>query len=232
MFPKNILFLLSILLILIFLFQLKISKSLTSSSENYFICIGEQGSLLYSQNYNLLLSSNSPIGNSSSLSYKLNLGFVSECIEGTRCNLNSVCEDSETQENCPTDCFTEITIIPSQTMAENEVYLNISFSDSRYKHEIGTRIKVKLFIGSTINWNVSYDCFSDLFIILTSAEDSQTCDWEYGKTSIRCGNYIGNMNLKYFSSQNRVELIGKCKMPSLPPGYYTVDVNITIYLTK
>ncbi len=221
-----------LLLALLILAQLKISKSLTSSSANYSACIGEQGFLLSSSNYALWIALTSPAGNSSSTSYKLNLGFISECIENIYCNSNSVCNTGETQENCPQDCKTEVKIIPSESHPKGEVNITISFSDSRYKHEVGNMIKVNLLIDSMLNWNPSYGCFSDLKIYLASSQSSQTCNWNYGSTKIMCDNYEGNMTLRYFQNENKLEINGKCKLPTLPSGIHQVNATVSFYLVK
>lgn len=233
MFTKNIPLLIGILSTLLFLFQLKISESLTSSSESYFVCIGKQGSILSSSNYNLLLELSPPLGASSSLSYKLNLGFIPACMEGfCECNYNLICNSGETQENCPQDCKTEIRINPPQQLAGNEVNITISFSDGRYKHEEGTQIKVGLLVDSLFHWSPSYGCFSNLTIILTSSRTQQTCNWNYETKIIKCGDYPGNMIVTYFPDENKLEIDGKCKLPILPPGYYVVNASISLYLIK
>ncbi|MEM5855673.1 MAG: hypothetical protein QW472_05165 [Candidatus Aenigmatarchaeota archaeon] len=220
------------LLILLLLSQFKISKSLNSSSANYSACIGEQGALLSSQNYTLLMALNSPAGNSSSLSYKLGLGFISECIESICCNFNSICNVGETQQNCPEDCKTEIKIIPSESFPGSQVNVVISFSDSRYNHKAGGMIKINLLIDSTLNWNPSYGCFSDLAIYLASSRPFQTCNWNFQSERIMCDNYQGNMTISYFQNENKLEINGKCKLPGLPPGVHQVNGTVSFYLFK
>lgn len=222
---KNFLLLMDILLF--FLLQLKISESLTSSSTTYSICIGEQGSLLYSQNYTLLMALHTPAGNSSGISYKLALGFISECIESTYCNCNSVCEKGETQENCPQDCKTKIEIEPQISLSGNEVNLSISFSDSRYVHTTGTRIKIQLNIPPFVSdWNPYYGCLSNETIFLESSQYHQTCDWNYNKNIILCGDYTGNVSIDYFPEENKVIINTKCILPSLPQGSYILNGTI------
>jgi len=212
---------------LLFFFQSKISESLTFSTNSYSSCIGQQGSLLSSANYKLLFTLNSPLGNSSSLNYRLNLGFISECIEGICCDFNSVCNTGETQENCPSDCKTEVKVIPSEAMSQEEVNVSISFSDSRYKHEVGTRIRIHLLLDD-VDWDEN--CFSDIPIILRTKDDFQTCNWNYGNNLINCGNYDGNMTVQYDPVIHKVEIVGKCKLPALPAGYYVVNATVTFFI--
>lgn len=204
----------------------KISNSLTSSSANYSACIGQQGTVLSSPNYNLLLSLGSPSGSSSGSIFKLNLGFISECIESICCNFNSVCEEREIQNFCP-DCKTTIEVIPFSSLYKSLVNVSINFSDSRYSHEVGLRIKIKLSVDE-ITWTNS-ECFSDVTIILNSSQNFQTCDWSYGKSFIRCGNYVGNMTLTYFPEENKININGICKSDSIPPGIHKITVNISLY---
>jgi len=218
----------SLLITLAFILLLDISYGVTSSNESYNICIGQQGSLLSSPNYKLLFTLSSPLGNSSSSSYRLNLGFIAECIEGICCDFNSICNVGETQENCPSDCKTEVSIRPSNVYSEQEVNITIIFSDSRYKHKIGRRIEANLKIDS-INWVSSLNCFSDVPIVLKSSENYQTCNWDYGKSLIECGNYDGNMTLEYEPEKHKVKIEGKCKLPPIGVGYHILNLTVSFY---
>lgn len=217
-----------ILAILFLLLQLKISKSLTSSSANYSACIGQQGAVLTSSNYNLLLALGSPSGDSSSSEsiFKLSLGFISECIESICCDFDSVCEEKETQDHCP-DCKTVVEVIPFRSPYKSLINISINFSDSRYSHKIGSKIKIKLSIDK-IPWT-NAECFSDAIIVLYSSQNFQTCDWSYGKSQIRCGNFEGNMKLTYFPEENKININGICKSESIPPGRHKIAANISLY---
>jgi len=216
--------LLIILLVILFFSN---SYALTFSNQDYNMCIGQQGSFLSSNNYKLLFTFNSPLGNSSSQSYKLNLGFIAECIEGVCCNFNSICNAGETQKNCPSDCKTEVRVIPSESMSQEDVNVSVSFSDSRYEHEAGTRIKIRLLLDG-VDWDES--CFSDIPIILRTKNSFQTCNWDYGNNLINCGNYDGNMTVQYDQVTHKVEIVGKCKLPALPAGYHVVNATVTFFI--
>jgi hypothetical protein len=71
------------------------------------------------------------------------------------CNNNTKCEfsRSETQDNCPQDCYTKVYITPSSTYPGQEVIIKVYFNDSRFDATKDAKIRLEI-DGSY--WNDSY----------------------------------------------------------------------------
>jgi hypothetical protein len=71
------------------------------------------------------------------------------------CNNNTKCEfsRSETQDNCPQDCYTKVYITPSSTYPGQEVIIKVYFDDSRFDATKDAKIRLEI-DGSY--WNDSY----------------------------------------------------------------------------
>lgn len=76
--------------------------------------------------------------------------YYGECGDGN-------CNAGETQESCPNDCRTVISIQPSVNLRPGQqVTVTVYFSDSRYG--AGKQVSYRLIIDGTIAWNSANGC--------------------------------------------------------------------------
>ncbi|MEM5766433.1 MAG: NEW3 domain-containing protein [Candidatus Aenigmatarchaeota archaeon] len=71
----------------------------------------------------------------------------------TTCNNNNICDSGETQNNCPTDCKTVVTIEPYLSYPGQTVTITVYFNDSRF--DITKDAKIDLWIDDQY-WDPSY----------------------------------------------------------------------------
>jgi hypothetical protein len=73
------------------------------------------------------------------------------------CTQNGVCESGETQENCPADCQTIVSMNPNVDLTQGQqVTVIIAFNDSRYV--TGRQVSYRLVLDDSIVWNSTNGC--------------------------------------------------------------------------
>jgi len=144
--------------------------------------------------------------------------------DGLPCNCNEICESSETQRNCPTDCKTVITVSPSRLYPGNKVVVTVYFNDSRYK--MGKNAKVSLYIDNR-EW---IECVVHDSKWIEDLNWNNVTDVWTGTVNkiINQNTRISNVEIK--SIDNYAGIKFDCVVPSdLPVGMYTLKAIPSIY---
>lgn len=87
-------------------------------------------------------------------------------VEAETCNNNGICENfgfgNENQLLCPSDCKTNVLLVPSSLTPGQEITITVDFLDSRYEAgdhvELNLLIKSKKFASEQIVWDESNGC--------------------------------------------------------------------------
>ena len=160
----------------------------------------------------------------------LTMGIGSdECTENWQCQLcnnNGICDAGETQDNCPNDCKTTVTMQPNVDITPSQlVTIIVAFTDSRYaaNHDV----KLDLTIDGK-NWSAT-DCWMNGVRWADMGWTGMTGGGWSCLDGACNGTYVGH-SVKITSANGYGKIEAECKIPATATGGpHTVQATPTIY---
>jgi len=163
--------------------------------------------------------------------------FSTHTVIGTHsiCNENGVCEYNlfETQDNCPSDCYTSVTMSPSIFLIPNQrVDVAIAFNDSRYVAGKTANSLIEIYDASfklEKSWVESSGCLSNLNF--TADANCIDCGCSKEGASYKCHSSTQS-TIKATSVNGYFKLTATCNVPSdIIAGSKILQASPTFYST-
>jgi hypothetical protein len=138
------------------------------------------------------------------------------------CNFNGICDVNETQNGCPEDCKTIVSVYPPSLYPGDNVTVTVYFNDSRYVS--GKETKLSLYIDDA-EWT---NC-------IVHEKNWTAMGWN--RNSDWTGTYVNSMNGREYKSNIRIlslnsyaKIIFDCTVPEdLAQGTHTIRAVPSIY---
>ena len=130
-----------------------------------------------------------------------------------KCVVNGRCELKETQENCPSDCKTSVSVSPSRMLPGDKVNVTVYFNDSRYYS--GEDAELVLYLDDKI-W------------INCPVHNSRWKNMGWNSIDSWKGTYQSS-NMEIASMNGYAKIVFDCIVPNLNPGQHTLRAIPSIF---